>query len=198
MSCYKRLLGFEKKVQDLLEAKEIEFDALEIPNVITTPMPKHGRGVNAMEDDVFVIVVDELITPLLTIKRNLLKASLFLGCGEGCHFCLFLPTCCHLLKADVQCLMDDREILIEKNLVPTIACRDVSIITISANPPRVSTKRTVRITSVPKITPLIITAPGPILYSSDKTGALQVVCTSRRSEDIAPHCNQYHYQIPPD
>ena len=66
-------------MQDLLEAKEIEFDAPEIPNVITAPMPKHGRDVNVVEDDVFVTVVDELVTPLLTVKRNLLKASLFLG-----------------------------------------------------------------------------------------------------------------------
>ena len=65
--------------------------------------------------------------------------------------------------------MDDKEILLEKTPVSTIAYKDVSIITISANPPRVSTKRPVRITSVPKVTPLIITMPGPIPYSSDKT-----------------------------
>ena len=40
-------------------------------------MPKHGRDVNAVEDDMFVTIVDELITPLLTVKRNLLKAGLF-------------------------------------------------------------------------------------------------------------------------
>ena len=47
-------------------------------------------------------------------------------------------------------------------------CEDVSIITISNNPPRVSSKRPVRITFVPKFAPLIITLPGPIPYSSDK------------------------------
>ena len=36
-------------MQDLIEAKEIEFDAPEKPNVITAPMPKHDSGVNAME-----------------------------------------------------------------------------------------------------------------------------------------------------
>ena len=91
----------KNKVQDLLEAKEIEFDAPEIPNVITAHMPKHGRGINVVEDDVFVAVVDEVVTPLLTVKRNLLKAGLFLGYGEGCHLCLSLPTGCHLLKAGV-------------------------------------------------------------------------------------------------
>ena len=44
----------------------------------------------------------------------------------------------------------------------------MSIITISDNPPRVSSKRPVRITSTPKVAPLIITFLGPIPYSSDK------------------------------
>ena len=59
--------ALKNKVQDLLEAKEIEFDAPDIPNVINAPMPKHDRGVNAVEDDVFVTIVDELVTPLLTV-----------------------------------------------------------------------------------------------------------------------------------
>ena len=58
--------------------------------------------------------------------------------------------------------MDDKEILFEKTLVPTISYKDVSIITISANPSRVSTKSPVRITSIPKVAPLIITMSGPI------------------------------------
>ena len=45
------------KVQDLIEAKEIEFDAPEKPNVITAPMPKHGHGVNAVDDDLFMTSV---------------------------------------------------------------------------------------------------------------------------------------------
>ena len=65
--------------------------------------------------------------------------------------------------------MDDKEILFKKTLVPTISYNDVSIVTISAYSSRVSTKRPVRITSVPKVAPLIITMPGPISYSSDKT-----------------------------
>ena len=86
-------------MQDLFEDKEIEFDAPKIPNVITAPMPKHGRDVNVVEDVMFVTFFDELVTALLTIKRNLLNASLFPGCDESCHICLSLPTSCHLLKA---------------------------------------------------------------------------------------------------
>ena len=81
-------------MQDLIEAKEIEFDLPETPNVITAPMPKHGQGVNAIDDDRFVSSMDELVTLLLTIKGNLLRASLFLGCGEGCHSCMSLPDGC--------------------------------------------------------------------------------------------------------
>ena len=61
-------LAMKNKVQDLIEAKEIEFDPLETPNVITAPMTKHGQGVNTVDDHCFVSSVDELTTPLLTIK----------------------------------------------------------------------------------------------------------------------------------
>ena len=53
-------------------------------------------------------------------------------------------------------------------MVPIIPSEDIAIITISANPLRVSTKRPIRITSAPKLAPLIITMPGPIPYSLDK------------------------------
>ena len=101
----------------------MEFDAPEIPNVITAPMPKHDRGVNVVEDDVFFTSIEELVTPLMTVKRNLLKAGLFLGCGEGCHLCLSLPTGCYLLKVGVQRLMDVGDILFEKTPVQPLCVR---------------------------------------------------------------------------
>ena len=107
-------------MQDLIETKEIEFDAPEKPNVITAPMPKHGHGVNVVDDDLFVTSVEEISTPFMTVKKNLLLAGLFSGYGEGCHFCSILPTGCPLLKAGVQRLMDNKEILFEKTLVPTV------------------------------------------------------------------------------
>ena len=36
----------KNKVQDLIDAKEIQFEAPEKPNAITAPMPKHDAGVN--------------------------------------------------------------------------------------------------------------------------------------------------------
>ena len=44
--------ALKNKLQDLIDAKEIEFEAPEKPNIITAPMPKHDTGVNAIEDDV--------------------------------------------------------------------------------------------------------------------------------------------------
>ena len=81
--------ALKNKVQDLIEAKEIEFDAPEKPNVITAPMPKHGHGVNDVDDDLFVTSVEEISTPLMTVNKNLLLAGLFPGCGEGCHMVRF-------------------------------------------------------------------------------------------------------------
>ena len=40
-------------MQDLIDAKEIEFEAPKKPNVMTAPMPKHG--VNAVDDEEFDI-----------------------------------------------------------------------------------------------------------------------------------------------
>ena len=37
--------ALKNKVQDLINAKEIEFNPPETPNVIITPMPKHDKGV---------------------------------------------------------------------------------------------------------------------------------------------------------
>ena len=39
----------KNKVQDLIDAKEIEFDPSETPNVITAPMPKNGPGINDID-----------------------------------------------------------------------------------------------------------------------------------------------------
>ena len=48
--------ALKNKVQDLIEAKEIEFDSPKTPNVITAPMPKHKLGISAI--DVFSATED--------------------------------------------------------------------------------------------------------------------------------------------
>ena len=78
----------------------------------------------------------------MTVKKNLLLAGLFSGCGEGCHMCSILPAGCHLLKSGVQRLMDNKEIMFEKTMIPLVPIEYVAIITISANPSKVSSKKT--------------------------------------------------------
>ena len=116
-------------------------------------MPRHGHNAQAVEEDLFVATIDDLITPLPIIKSNLLKDGVFPGCEED--YCLFssLPTNCPLLKIGIQRLIDNQEILFEKSHVTPTPVNDISIITISANLSKVS-KRPVKITSDPKIAPL--------------------------------------------
>ena len=120
-----------------------------------------------MDTNLFVTSVEEISTPLMTVKRNLLLAGLIPSCGEGCHMCSILPSGCRLLKSGVQRLMDNKEILFENTMTPVIPVEDVTIITISANPSKVSSRRLVRITHVQRIAPLIIIVPGPIPYTSN-------------------------------
>ena len=52
--------ALKNKVQDLLEVKEIEFNAPEKPNVISAPMPKHDHNANTIEENMFVTSVMNL------------------------------------------------------------------------------------------------------------------------------------------
>ncbi|XP_058765417.1 uncharacterized protein LOC131638901 [Vicia villosa] len=72
--------ALKNKIQDMIDAGEIEFDPLETPNVITAPMPNHDKAINTIMDTVYVNDVRDLSTPLPVIKRKLLQAGLFPGC----------------------------------------------------------------------------------------------------------------------
>ena len=153
----------KSKIQDMIDNKEIEFDPPETPNVITAPMPKHDKGISVVEDVLYITFVNDMVTPLSTIKNNLLQAGLFLGCVEGCYYCTVQPNVWGLLKEVVQNLMDEHVILIEKILS---LCQVLSVI--SGTPFRIPFKGPIRITANPKAAPLVITIPEPIPYSSDK------------------------------
>ena len=145
----------------------MEFDAPEKPNVISAPMPKHGRNVNAIEEDLYVVDVSDLTTPLLTIKLNLLRAGIFPGCKEDCYCCYSLSFDCPLLKKGIQGLMDSRQILFEKVSTVPFHTEDVSIITIHVNLSK-AVKKPNKITPAMKFVPLKITMPGPVPYVSDR------------------------------
>ena len=46
--------ALRNRVQDLIDAKEIQFEAPERPNIVTAPMPQHG--VNAIEEDLYAVL----------------------------------------------------------------------------------------------------------------------------------------------
>src|SRR3954470_7211099 len=167
--------ALKNKVQDLLEAGEIEFDAPETPNVITAPMPKHDHAVNAIMDTIHVYDVRDLSTPLPDIKRKLLRAGLFPGCDPDCYYCALIPDGCENLKRGIQGWMDRGTIRFEKTPTVEELCEgfsrglkfeDVSMI--SKTPLKIPTKAPLRISSEPRVAPIVITQPGPIPYSSDK------------------------------
>ena len=95
--------------------------------MITSPMPKHDKGVNAIDDVIYVSTVSELTTPLPIIKKNLLQASLFLGCIKRCYCYATQPNGCKLLEEGIQRLMDNHIILVEKILSAENLLQDLEL-----------------------------------------------------------------------
>ena len=163
--------SLKNKIQDMIDTKEIEFDPPETPNVITSPMPKHDKGINSVDYVAYFSAINDLTAPLLITKKNLLKYSLFSGCIERCYCYTAQSNGCKLLKEGIQRLMDNHIILVEKtpfmeNLFQDLELEDVSVIYRTSI--RITAKGPVKIKVEPVVTPLIITAPRPIPYSSDK------------------------------
>ena len=94
--------SLKNKIQDMIEAGEIEFEPPETPNVITAPMPNHDKTVNVVDDNSHITNVADLASPLLIIKKNLLQAGLFLGCAENCDLCILRPNDCLKLRNDMS------------------------------------------------------------------------------------------------
>src|SRR3954466_8767904 len=90
--------ALKNKIQDMIDAGEIKFDPPETPNVITAPMPKHDKTVNAILDTVYIYDVNELSTPLCEVKGKLIRAGYFPGCDPDCFYCSFSPNGCENLR----------------------------------------------------------------------------------------------------
>ncbi|KAI5422655.1 uncharacterized protein LOC127076396 isoform X2 [Lathyrus oleraceus] len=161
--------SLKNKIQDMIDAGEIEFDPPETPNVITAPMPNHDKTVNAVDDNSHISNVADLASPLLTIKKKLLQTGLFPGCAENCDLCILRPNDCLKLRNGIQRLMDERTILFEKIPKVESSIEEIFVIARSKVPVKITATRVpVKITVEPKVAPLIITAPGPVPYSSSK------------------------------
>ncbi|XP_058758597.1 uncharacterized protein LOC131631842 [Vicia villosa] len=158
--------ALKNKIQDMIDAGEIEFDPPEIPNVITAPMPKHDKAINVVDDASHVADVMNLTTSLLVIKAKLLQSSLFLGCNENCYHCASQSNGCAKLKEGIQRLMNNHAIMFER--IPHVKnyCQDLSVI--STTPVKIPANKPVKITAAPRVAYVIITNPAPFPYSSDK------------------------------
>ena len=140
-------------------------------------MPSHGKGVNSIDDVSYVSTINDLTTPLMIIKKNLLRASLFSGYPKNGYHCASQTNGFMRMKKGIQYLIDIHEIFFEKtssmnslyeSIPQELRLEDVSIITISNTPIRITSRGPIRIPAEPIVAPLIITAPCPVLYSSNK------------------------------
>lgn len=166
----------KNKFQDLIDAKEIELDPIETPNVTTAPLPNHGKCVHAIDDVTYITVVDELTTPLMSVKKKLLQAVLFPVCIEGCHCFAVHINGYVFLREGIQQFIDVRAILFEKvpflgslcKSLSNLKLEDVSTVAIPNTSVSIPSKVPVKITVKPKTSPRIITTPRTIPYSTDK------------------------------
>ncbi|KAI5433971.1 hypothetical protein KIW84_020996 [Lathyrus oleraceus] len=101
--------AFHHKVQDLIDAKTINFAP--VPNVVNNPMPAHGAHrvncVEGAEAEDLVVCVDDVQTSLLVVKGRLLDGGVYLGCDENCLGCAESDNGCERLRAGIQKLIDE-------------------------------------------------------------------------------------------
>ena len=64
-------------------------------------MPKHDKGINVVDDVLFVSSVAELTTPLPVVKKNLLRAGLFPCCLEIFYHCASQTNGCMWIKKGI-------------------------------------------------------------------------------------------------
>lgn len=104
------------KVQDLIDSKAI-MSTPNGPNVNNNPMPPYNKlAVNMVEIDEgrrLVSRVGELKTPLIKIKEQLLKISLFYVYNASCKHYLINSLECEVLKSVIQRLMNEGIMVVE-------------------------------------------------------------------------------------
>src|SRR3954462_15395568 len=167
--------ALKNKIQDMIDAGEIEFDPPKTPNVITAPMPKHDKTVNAIMNTVYIYDVNELSTPLCEVKGKLIRAGYFPGCDPDCFYCTCLPNGYENLRMGIQKWMDRRIIMFERLPSMDVLCEvfangmrieDASVI--SSLPFKISAKAPFKISATLKVASVVIASPTPFPYSLDK------------------------------
>ncbi|KAI5436717.1 hypothetical protein KIW84_023005 [Lathyrus oleraceus] len=167
--------AFQHKVQDLIDAKTINFAP--VPNVVNNLMPPHGaHRVNCIEGaeaEDLVVSVDEIQTSLLVVKGRLLNGGVYPGCDQDCADCAESDNGCERLRADIQGMMDEGCLQFSR------AVRDhgaVSTVTIYFKP---SEERGQRVGSAPTTSGNPVTISAPVTASTPAT----IVAPVRRAVD---------------
>lgn len=154
-NCY----NFKYAVQKLINDKKITFTN-SAPNVQTNPLPNHGTTtVNMIEDcqkTRLILDVQHIRTPLVPIHTKMCQTSLFEHDHAAYEVCLLDPQGCQKVKDDIQGLLDQGELVVERK------CDDVCVIT-SEEPLEIfyDSRKSVA-------APLVICLPGPMPYASEK------------------------------
>ncbi|KAI5430823.1 hypothetical protein KIW84_035085 [Lathyrus oleraceus] len=157
--------AFQHKVQDLIDAKTINFAP--VPNVVNNLMPQHGghrvNNIEGEEAEDLVVSVDDVQTSLLVVKGRLLNGGVNPGCDEGCSGCDESENGCEQLRAGIQGLMDEGCLQFSR------AVRDrgsVSTVTIYFKP---SEGRGQRVVSAPATSGTPVTISAPVTASTPTT-----------------------------
>ncbi|XP_058764798.1 uncharacterized protein LOC131638262 [Vicia villosa] len=156
--------ALKHKVQDLLDSKAIEFTPTQGPNVVQNTMPPHGahaaNAIEVVEDAHLVKDVIELGSLLPLLKKELLRMSLYAGCGEFCTDCMVTSSVCDKAKGGIQQLMDSGYLQFEGVRRPEKAENKVNVASIPYTPAKIPIPA--------RAPPLVITLPGPVPYNSEK------------------------------
>ncbi|XP_058783483.1 uncharacterized protein LOC131658172 [Vicia villosa] len=108
--------AFKLKFQDLLDDKIISFTPTG-PNVQNNPMPPHTGATNAVElwdEQILVTDVNEVKMPLATVKEHLVQQGVLCELHDFCLQCSSNPEECDRLRAEIQKLMDEGVIRVER------------------------------------------------------------------------------------
>ncbi|XP_058776858.1 uncharacterized protein LOC131651207 [Vicia villosa] len=156
--------ALKHKVQDLLDSKAIEFTPTQGPNVVQNPMPPHGthaaNAIEVVEDAHLVKDVIELGSLLPLLKKELLRMSLYVSCGEFCTDCMVTSSVCDKVKGGIQQLMDSGYLQFERVRRPEMVENAVNVASIPYTPAKIPIPA--------RAPPLVITLPGPVPYNSEK------------------------------
>ncbi|XP_058726011.1 uncharacterized protein LOC131597324 [Vicia villosa] len=156
--------ALKHKVQDLLDAKAIEFTPTQGPNVVQNPMPPRGahaaNAIEVVEDTRLVKDVIELGSLLPLLKNELLKMGLYSGCGECCIDCMAISSVCDKVRSGIQRLRDSGYLQFEHVRRPEMVENEVNVASIPYTPAKIPIPA--------RAPPLVITLPGPIPYNNEK------------------------------